>query len=279
MISKNYGIEPEPSKDQHFLRNPDIVKRMVSISEIKPKDRVLEIGAGPGILTKSLAKKKAKVTAVEMDRGFGKALKKLDYENLEVIFDNILKVIDKIEFNKVVSNIPYSICEPLLNKLFRRRFSLAVLSIPEKFYRIISSKPGEELYSLLTLKTNAFFKIFLKLKIPREDFYPEPRTESVLVLVKPLSKTDYKKDPENFVLKEIFLQRKKKLKNSLLEAIINLNKKILSKPFTKNMARDAIKKMDIDKDLLEKRAKEAGVEDFEELKERIHDFLMKASDS
>ena len=187
-------IKPDPSKDQHFLTNPKIVERIVSISEIKPKDRVLEIGAGPGILTERLAKKKAKVIAVEIDRNFERVLKKLDHENLQIIYDNILEIIDTLDFNKVVSNIPYSICEPLLGKLFKRDFDLAVFSIPENFYRRISSKPGEKHYSLLTLEANSFFKIILKFKISKEDFYPKPRTESVVVLIKHLSRKDYEKD-------------------------------------------------------------------------------------
>ncbi|UCC92019.1 MAG: 16S rRNA (adenine(1518)-N(6)/adenine(1519)-N(6))-dimethyltransferase [Candidatus Aenigmatarchaeota archaeon] len=272
MISKKYGIKPDPSKDQHFLTNPDIIRKIISLSEIKQKDRVLEIGAGVGTLTEHLAKTKAKIIAVEMDRGFKKVLRKLKFKNLEIVYENILGVIDTLDFNKVVSNTPYSICEPLLNKLFGRDFSLAVLSIPEKFYRRISSKPGEELYSLLTLKTNVFFKVTFKFRIPREDFSPVPKTETAVVLLKPLSKKDYEKTPERFVFKEIFLQGKKKLKNSLAEAIINLNKKILSKDFTKKMSKEVIKNMRLDKELLKKMTKEMRLEDFERLKEKFTPF-------
>jgi 16S rRNA (adenine1518-N6/adenine1519-N6)-dimethyltransferase len=271
MILEN-AVKPDPSKDQHFLTNPEIVERIVGISVIKPKDTVLEIGAGSGILTERLAKTKAKVIAVEMDRNFEKVLSRLDYENLRIMYDNILEIIDRLKFNKVVSNIPYSICEPLLNKLSKRIFSLAVLSIPEKFYRRISSKPGEKYHSILTLKANVQFEILFKFRISKEDFRPKPRTESVVVLIKPLSWKDYKKDPVKYVMKEIFSQGKKKLKNSLMEAIINLNKKILSKDFTKNMAREVMREMDINKDLLEKREKEMELGDFKKLKEKLRVF-------
>ncbi len=272
MISKKYGIRPDPSKDQHFLTNPDTIRKIVSLSRIKQKDVVLEIGAGVGTLTGELARTKAKIIAVEMDRGFGKILNKMKHKNLRIIYENILGVIDTLDFNKVVSNTPYSICEPLLNKLFGRDFSLAVLSIPEKFYRRISSKPGEELYSLLTLKTDVFFKVTFKFRIPREDFSPMPKTETAVVILKPLSKKDYEKIPERFVLKEIFLQGKKKLRNSLMEAVINLNKEILSKDFTKNMSKEVIRGMNLDKELLKKRTKEMRLEDFERLKEKFTTF-------
>jgi 16S rRNA (adenine1518-N6/adenine1519-N6)-dimethyltransferase len=272
MISKRYGIKPDPSKDQHFLTNPDIIRKIISLSEIKQKDRVLEIGAGVGTLTEQLARTRAKIIAVEMDRGFKKVLRKLNFKNLKIMYENILEVMDTLDFNKVVSNTPYSICEPLLNKLFGKDFSLAVLSIPEKFYRRISSKPGEERYSLLTVKAKSFFKISFKFRIPREDFSPRPKTETVVVLLKPLSKKDYEKNPEKFVFKEIFLQRKKKLKNSLMEGIINLNKEILSRDCTKNMSKEVIGKMGLDGDLLGKKTEEMDLKDFERLREKIRFF-------
>ncbi len=272
MIFKKYGIKPDPLKDQHFLMNTDKIERIVNISGAKTGDRILEIGAGIGTLTKHLVQTKAKVIAVEIDKNLSKYLKKLKFRNLRIVYKNILEVIDKIEFNKVVSNTPYSICEPLFNKLLKKDFDIAVLSVPEKFYRRISSEPGEKYFSLLTMKTNAFFKISFKFKIPREDFHPRPKTETVVVIIKPLSRKDYEKNPEKYVLKEVFLQRKKKLKNSLMEGIINLNKKILAKPFTKNMSKDVIRKMGLDRDLLEKKTEEMELEDFEKLKEKLTSF-------
>lgn len=273
MIPEIHDIKPDPLMDQHFLVNPQLVKKIVYISDLKPEDTVLEIGAGIGTLTHSLVKTKAKVIAVEMDRGFEKTLKKLKSRNLEIIYQDVLKIIDNLKFNKIVSNTPYYICEPLINKLLKRDFDFALLSVPEKFYRRISSEQGDKYYSLLTLKTKSFFKISLKFRIPKEDFYPEPKTESVVVLIEPLSRKDYEKDHAKYVTREIFLQGKKKLKNSLIEAIINLNKKILSKDFTKNFSKKVIKKMDMSEKLLEKKPEEIRLKDFEKLEEKFKIFL------
>jgi len=264
---------PDPSRDQHFMTNRKTVERIVDLAGITRKDVILEIGAGTGILTEQLARKKARIIAVELDRRFSKTLGRLHYENLEIIYANALDVIDEIEFDKIVSNIPYSICEPLIGKLLRRSFDLAVMSVPENFYSIISSEPGEKNYSLLSLKAACFFSIESKLKIPAGDFFPPPRTDSVAILLRPLPKNDYEKDPEKFVFREIFLQSEKKLKNALMEALINLNKKILAKNFTKKLALGAIGGMEIDERLLEKGAEEMRLEDFTELGERLRIFL------
>lgn len=273
MKQEKFSVMPDPFRDQHFMINRRTVEKIVDSAGIKRKDVVLEIGAGSGILTEQLARKKAKIIAVELDRRFSKILGKLDYKNLEIIYANVLDVIDAIEFNKIVSSIPYSICEPLVNKLCARKFDLAVLSMPENFCRIISSTPGEKNYSMLSFKTGTFFSIDLKFKIPAEDFSPQPKTDSVAVLLKPLSQKDYEKTPEKFVFREIFLQREKKLKNALMEALINLNKKIFAKNFTKKIALEAIDSMEIDKRLLEKRSEDMRLKDFMELEEGLKPFL------
>jgi 16S rRNA (adenine1518-N6/adenine1519-N6)-dimethyltransferase len=257
-------MNPEVSKDQHFMENKKIIDRMVSLGSLKPGDSVLEIGPGTGILTKRIVGKGAKVTAVEKDRRFERILKKEfgKERNLELIFENALNVIEGMKFNKVISNLPYSICEPLINRLAGMSFEKAVLSIPEGFACILLAKPEEKGYSRLSLKS----------QIPRNAFRPEPKTESVVVVIKPLSRKDYKSYPEKFILKEIFLQDKKKLKNALMEGIINLNKRILGKNFTKNRARERIKKMDLDKRILEKKVSEMSVSDLEKVLKKITSF-------
>lgn len=263
---------PDPSKDQHFLTNPSTIKKMVRLSNPKPTDKILEVGAGAGTLTQHLARTRAKIIAVEVDRKLKKALDELDFKNLRVIYANVLEIIDKLSFNKIVSNTPYSICEPLLNKLVRRKFDLAVMSIPERFYKRISSNPGDDRYSILTIKANSFFLVDFKFRIPKEDFSPEPRTETVVVVLKPLKTKDYRKDPWRYLTREILLQESKKLKNSLMEALINLNKNVLGKPFTKNMAREIISKSDLGKELLSRKSKDLNAKDFEKLRKKITSF-------
>lgn len=256
------------------MENKKVIERMVSLGSLKPKDSVLEIGPGTGILTKRILSKGVKVTAVENDRRFERILKKEfgKERNLEVIFENILNVIGRIKFNKVISNLPYSICEPLINRLTRVTFDKAVLSVPESFACILLAKPRERGYSKLSLKSQSFFRVEIKFKIPRNAFRPEPKTESVAVVIKPLSRKDYESYPEKFVLKEIFLQGKKKLKNALMEGIINLNKHILGKNFTKNHARERIKKMDFDKGILDNKVGEMDIRDLDKVLEKITSF-------
>ncbi|NIO22798.1 MAG: ribosomal RNA small subunit methyltransferase A [Candidatus Aenigmarchaeota archaeon] len=273
-MEKNMNPESRVSRDQHFMENREIMERMVSIGDLKPEDCVLEIGPGNGNLTKRILKKGAKVTAVESDKRFKRILKKEfgRQRNLKIIFKNALDVMGGIRFNKIVSNLPYSICEPLINRLTRTDFDLAVLSVPEGFARILLAKPGEKNYSKLSLRSQSFFGVRIEFEIPKNAFRPEPKTESVVVVVRPLSKKDYRDHPEKYILKEIFLQGKKKLKNALLEGLINFEKNILGKDFTKNLAREAINRMDIKGGILEKKIDEMRLGDFGRVLKNITSF-------
>ncbi len=263
------AFQTEPAKDQHMMTSRETVERLVSCAGVGRRDTVLEIGAGFGILTKALARKAGRVIAVEMDRRFAGKLGRLGAGNVEIIYANALDIIDKTGFNKIVSNIPYAICEPLLGKLSGRSFDLAVLSVPEGFYKIISSGPGEKNYSTLSLRAQCFFRTDFAFRIKKDDFDPPPRTESVAVVLKPLSMDAYRKSPEKFVFREIFLQKDKKLRNSLVEALISLNTKILGGRFTKNMARERSKKMGLHEKMLGKKAGDLKADDFEKLRKAL----------
>ncbi len=261
--------EPDPAKDQPYMTNPETVKRIVELACLKENDVVLEIGAGSGILTERLAAEKARVIAVEVDRRFASTLGRLRQHNLEIVYANALDVMDGIGFNKIVSNIPYSICEPLLGKLARREFELAVLSVPENFASILAAKPGAKKYSILSLRAACFFSIEEKFRIPAADFDPVPDTGSVAVVMKPLSRDEYGREPWKFVGREIFLQKKRKLRNALTEALINLDKRIFGRNSTKRLAREAIGKMRLGRKPLDMDVGSMQPEDFEMIRKAM----------
>ena len=106
----------------------EIICRIVDAAKIKTNETILEIGAGKGYLTKALAKEAKKVIAVEIDSKLKKYLK---MKKVQVIIGNALENIHNLQFDKIVSNIPYSISEPLINKLIFENFKVAILTIPK----------------------------------------------------------------------------------------------------------------------------------------------------
>ena len=182
--------------DQHFLTNEKIAKQIVSFLEIKPNESILEIGPGKGILSKYLDK----VDLVELDKDLADELKN-KFPNHNIINKNILKL--KLSYDKIIGNIPYSISEPLINKLMNSNFKLCILTVSEKFLE----------KGLLKLIIPYFLEIKTLMKIERKEFSPVPKVNSKVILIKKKRLNNEKK-----LIKKIYICSDKKLKN-----LINTN--------------------------------------------------------
>jgi 16S rRNA (adenine1518-N6/adenine1519-N6)-dimethyltransferase len=116
------------------LKDSAIVKKAVAALDIAPKDRILEIGPGKGIITAELAVNAHNVTVIEIDNSFNQYL--VGFPKVKIIYGNALEEIKHVKFDKLISNIPFSISEPLLKRLMHIDFKIAVLFISKSFYEL-----------------------------------------------------------------------------------------------------------------------------------------------
>jgi 16S rRNA (adenine1518-N6/adenine1519-N6)-dimethyltransferase len=236
--------------DQHIMVDKAIIRKIAELGEIKPNDRILEIGAGSGGLTKELARKCRHVVAVEIDKKYAAELRKI--KGVKPVIGNALKEIDGIEFDKLVANIPYAICEPLMNMLFGREFRLAILTIPKGFAEmLVSAKPE----SKMGLMVQVFFDVRVLMDVPREAFEPEPKTDSVVVRI--VQKAG------NSLQKEVMKRQKLKTKNAIMRGLFTARK------LAKKEAKKAIKTLKLNNNLLEKRLFEADLEELDAVLESL----------
>jgi len=184
--------------DQHFMIDVEVAKNIVSFLDIKENEKVLEIGSGKGVLTQFL---KGNITVVEVDKKLCKKLKE-KFPNIKIINANILDY--NGNFDKIISNVPYSICEPLMNKLVKTNFKKAILTVPDKFLE----------KGVLNLVMKHFFEINKIIDINKHAFYPVPKVDSKVLEIKH-KKLNLKEE----LLKNIYIQSDKKLKNVLKEKI------------------------------------------------------------
>lgn len=232
MNSKSLDLE----KGQHLLADKKTLMKEIQISDIAKEDKVLEIGAGTGILTRELVKKSKKVLAFEIDDKFKQDLSELEkeYPNLKVIYDNALKY-DWTGYSKIVSNIPYSLSEQLINKALREEIPHIILIIGENFKNILEGKETKA-----GIIANLFYNIEFIMKVNKKNFFPPPRIDSWLI------KLDKKKifsEAESIIIS--ILKRKGKLKNAILYSLIERGK-------TKRESKKIIEDMKIYKQILEK---------------------------
>ena len=117
---------------------PEVIGELCDYAKIERDDIVLEIGAGTGNLTSELIKRANFVQAIEKDAKLidilnNKFLKKNKYNNkINIIWGDALKVLFP-RFNKVVSNIPYSISRKITLKLLKHKFDLSILVYQKEF--------------------------------------------------------------------------------------------------------------------------------------------------
>jgi len=191
----------------------------VAAADLGPEDIVLEIGAGIGNLTERLARKAKKVTAVELDPALVRVLHdRFDkVKNVEIIAGDALKV-DFPEFDKVVSNLPYSISSEITFKLLRHKFKLGILMYQYEFAARMVSLPNCKDYSRLTVDTCYFADASILMKIPKSAFQPAPEVDSAVVKLVPRPAPFEVKDEAFFMdfVAAVFSQRRKKLRNAIL---------------------------------------------------------------
>ncbi len=256
-------IKPKPEFDQHILIDKKILNKIVCISNIVESDIVLEIGSGIGNLTKLLAEKAKLVYAVEKDPAFGEILVKEfgKIKNVKILIGDALKI-QFPNFNKIVSNLPYQICEPLFQKLIHYDFELGILMVPEIFAKKITSKDQE---SLLSIQIPLFYDTEIIDKVRREEFYPEPRVDSNIIKIKPRKNPGF----QDYILRELFLQDDKKTINALIESLIRANKAIKNKILTKKESKKIVDSFKLGKNLLNLRVASLSLGHFKLLIENI----------
>ncbi len=205
--------------DQHFLIDASYLDRIVAAAELTSEDTVLEIGAGIGNLTERLARKAKKVIALELDPALVAVLNdRFDaVENIEIISGDALKL-DFPEFDKVVSNLPYSISSEITFKLLRHEFKTGVLMYQYEFAKRMVSPPNCKDYSRLTVDTYYFADASILMKVPKGAFQPAPEVDSAVIKLVPRPAPFEVRDEPFFLefVAAIFSQRRKKLRNAIL---------------------------------------------------------------
>ncbi|RDB15093.1 Dimethyladenosine transferase [Hypsizygus marmoreus] len=177
---------------QHILKNPATAQKIVDAANLKPTDKVLEVGPGTGNLTVKILEKAKHVTAVEMDpRMAAEVIKRVqgtpEQHKLDVMIGDFIKV-DMPYFEVCISNTPYQISSPLVFRLLSHRplFRVAILMFQREFAMRLVAKPSTPLWSRLSANVQLYAKVDNIINVSRNDFRPPPQVESSVIRLVPI---------------------------------------------------------------------------------------------
>ena len=220
-----HGLLAKKSFGQHFLLDLNITRKIARLAGVRPDDRVIEVGPGPGGLTRALLETGARVVAVEKDERFRPLLEELAAvrPGLQLVFGDALAVQESLLAEgapaHIVSNLPYNVGTPLLVKWLTGRWTPASLTLMfqrEVAERIVA-QAGDDAYGRLAVLAQATCRAQKVMDAPARAFTPPPKVDSAVVRLEPRASR-----PEPAVLRALeqvtaaaFGQRRKMLRSSL----------------------------------------------------------------
>jgi 16S rRNA (adenine1518-N6/adenine1519-N6)-dimethyltransferase len=220
-----HGLLARKSFGQHFLLDLNITRKIARLAAVGAGDRVIEVGPGPGGLTRALLETGAQVVAVEKDERFRPLLEELASvcPSLRLVFGDALEADEAAlaggEPAHLVSNLPYNVGTPLLVKWLTGPWTPASLTLmfQKEVAERITAQPGEGAYGRLAVLTQATCEARRVMDVPARAFTPAPKVDSAVVRLLP-----HPVRPERAMLRALeqvtgaaFGQRRKMLRSSL----------------------------------------------------------------
>jgi 16S rRNA (adenine1518-N6/adenine1519-N6)-dimethyltransferase len=195
-VIATHGLNAQKSLGQNFLLDEQLLARIAAIPGPLAGRAVLEIGPGPGGLTRALLRAGARVTAIERDRRCIPALAELAEAfpgQLRVIEDDALAIDHTALMGEpfaILANLPYNIGTLLFTRWLGGEqwppawTSLTLMFQQEVAQRIVSAA-GDDAYGRLAILAQWRSSARLAMKVHRSAFTPPPKVMSAIVHVEP----------------------------------------------------------------------------------------------
>ena len=241
VISK-YEIRAKKSLGQNFLLDLNLTSKIARYAGNLKQSDVLEIGPGPGGLTRSLLNEGARqVVSIEKDNRCIAAL-----EEIQSLFPGRLRLLqgDALSMNvtqyltdpiKIIANLPYNIGTELLIRWLNSTNwpsfwqSMTLMFQKEVANRIVA-RPGSKAYGRLSVMSQWRCNTKIAFNIPATAFTPPPKVESAVVHFEALHEPRFpaEVDKLEFVVSKAFNQRRKMLRGALKGHFINVEEGLFS---------------------------------------------------
>ena len=227
-VSVTASIPPPRAKKslgQNFLVDRRVRSKIVDAADISPSETVLEVGPGRGFLTKALAKRAARVVAVELDDALIPSLRETftEEDNVEIVEGDARTVdIDTLVGSeteyKVVANLPYYAATPIVRRFLEapHKPMTLVVMVQREVGREMAAPPGK--MGILSVATQVYGRPRIVTSVPPKAFRPSPNVTSAVVRIDtyPMPAVAFDSAEEFFTLvRAAFSAPRKQIHNSL----------------------------------------------------------------
>ncbi len=218
---REFGIRPDRELGQNFLIDSNILGVIERAAELDPKDVVLEIGGGLGVLSEHLAERVGHLHVVEIDERLRPALADATdrFANVSLHWGDALQI-DLAAFApapvKLVANLPYGIAAGAILRTIgiypqmTRWVAMVQREVGERF----AARPGTAAYGVPSVLVQLSCEVHVLRAVSRQVFQPVPNVDSVLLeLVR--RREDATSHELRALVREAFAHRRKALARSL----------------------------------------------------------------
>ena len=217
-------LKPKKSLGQNFLRDENILHKIVESLHFHHGDVVIEIGSGQGALTRHLIKQPIALIGIELDKRAIELLQQSVGGNMTIIHANVLDVSLQEIFDKhqkklrIVGNIPYYLTSDILFWVFDAHAVVldTTLMIQFEVAQRLVAPPKNKEYGILSIFTQFYTQCEMLFKVSRNCFFPKPDVDSALVRLR--FKEQLPKCNEQLfrsLVRATFGKRRKTLRNGL----------------------------------------------------------------
>ena len=225
-LAAELELRPTKRLGQNFVIDPNTVRRIVKVAEVRATDVVLEIGPGLGSLTVVLLAQAAEVIAVEIDERLGAVLARTVAAHVPEGVDRLRVMVadamDVVRFAEplptaLVANLPYNVSVPVVLHVLEHFPSIerALIMVQAEVADRMCAEPGSRIYGVPSAKVAWYAAAHRAGSVSRRVFWPEPNVDSALVALtrRPAPLGDR---VETFaVIDAAFAQRRKTLRAAL----------------------------------------------------------------
>ncbi|MEP4078757.1 16S rRNA (adenine(1518)-N(6)/adenine(1519)-N(6))-dimethyltransferase RsmA [Haloferula sp.] len=222
------GVRPNRQLGQNFLCDPNVARWITDQLMPQAGDAVVEVGPGTGALSSMLIGRVRRLILIEFDSRLAAWLKERfkDEPSVEVHHADAARIDPRFLWKhrplKFLGNLPYSSGGAIMRNFLNRPhpFERAVIMLQKEVIDRLGAGPGTKDYGVLTLRIQSGWKVRPMKTVPPEAFHPQPRIDSSVAVLEPLSDELPLFDAKRFdeLIRRGFSQRRKQLGKQLPEA-------------------------------------------------------------